>query len=244
MPYQRTDLPTVSDDEIEAAFDRDITDYGIPVDTRLLGRNLIALNSFGLEDFAFAKLTSLPKELHRSPWYWEAARFLCLSQPQFNSTHRAQLLAEAEQLHDDGLTAEFRAHALYANGDTDGALRVLESIPPGQLGNYAAELLLKIYVARHDPRALALAQRVDCFDLRNGHHWQLLAQAEEEAGHSDAASRAWQKAIFYCPDDPCLIIDATNFAAKHNDPTLLQAINATQTVYGQRVPFSPSTPSF
>jgi tetratricopeptide (TPR) repeat protein len=234
LPGTRPDLARVTDSEIETAFDRDIATNGLPVDTRLLGRNLIALNSMGLEDFAFVKLTSLPKDMHRTPWYWEAARFLCVSQPEFSPAHRQALLAEAEQLPANGVTAEFRAYALDANGDTDGALKILESIPPGQLGNYTAELLLKIYLDRHRPEALALAQRTDCWDLRNGHHWQYLAQAEEEAGHADAAARAWKKAVFYCPDDPALLAAASAFAAKYQDDTLAREIEATSHPYGVR----------
>jgi hypothetical protein len=227
----RPDLPTVSDDEIKTSFDHDIAANGLPVDTRLLGRNIIALNSMGLEDFAFEKLTSLPKEMHDTPWYWEAARFLCISQPPFSAEHRAQLLTEAEKLN-DGTTAEFRAYALDANGDTDGALRILESIPYGNLGNYTGELLLRYYLARHNPAALPLAQRTDCFDLRNGHHWQLLAQADEQSGLIDAASRAWHKAVFYCPDDSALMSAAADFAAKNHDAALSKDIETSAHPYG------------
>ncbi len=232
-PDLRTDLATVTDREIMEAFDRDLTTNGMPVDTRLFGRNLIALNSLDLEDFAFDKLTGLPKDLHRTPWYWEAARFLCFSQPSFSAAHRNALLAEAVQLHDDGLTAEFRAYASNADGDTNGTLRILEAIPYGQLSNYTAELLLKIYVDHKRPEALALAQRTDCFDLRNGHHWQYFAEAEEQAGHPDAAARAWKKAIFYCPDDSALMAAATAFANKHRNTPLFLSIEASSQIYGQ-----------
>jgi tetratricopeptide (TPR) repeat protein len=230
----RPDLVPVKDNEIEAIFDHDIEVNGRPLDSRLFGRNLIALNSFGLENFAFEKLTSLPKDLHHTPWYWEAARFMCFSEPPFSAAHRRQLFDEATQLHDDVLTAEFRAYFHSAFGRDDDALCILESIPSAQLSNFTAELLLKIYVARHDPRALPLARRTDCFDIRNGHHWQLLAQAEEQAGHTDAADRAWQKAVFYYPDDPTLLSAAAAFAEKNHDASLSEAINATSTVYGQR----------
>ncbi len=229
----RPDLPEINNSEIETSFDHDIALNGMPSDTRLFGRNVIALNSYGLEDFAFAKLTSLPKNLHHTPWYWEAARFMCISQPEFSPAHRQALLTEAGQLHDDSVTAEFRAYALYADGDTDGALKILESIPPSQLGNYTAELLLKIYLERHQPQALALAQRTDCWDLRNGHHWQYLAQAEEQAGDPAAAARAWKKAVFYCPDDPALLTAAAAYAAKYHDDQLSRAIEATTHPYGE-----------
>ena len=121
QPGTRPDLPRVSDGEIEAAFDRDIATNGQPVDTRLLGRNLIALNSLGLEDFAFAKLTGLPEEQHRLPWYWEAARFMCFAKPEFSAAHRQALMDEANRMPENGVTAEFRAYALAAAGDQDGA---------------------------------------------------------------------------------------------------------------------------
>jgi len=190
-PELRPDLPTVTNEEIMTAFDRDLAANGLPADVRLFGRNIIALNSLGLEDFAFAKLTGLPKEAHGTPWYWEAARILCFAEPAFSPAHRDELLHEAESLRDDAVTAEFRAyHRYYAAGDIDGAISILEAIPPNQLGNYAAELLLKIDLDRHRPEALALARRADCFDLRNGRHWQYLAQAEEQAGHLEAARAA------------------------------------------------------
>ena len=232
-PGTRPDLPTVSDGEIMAAFDQDLATNGMPIDTRLLGRNLIALNSLRLEDFAFAKLISLPKDLHHTPWYWEAARFMCFSKPEFSRAHRRALLDEANQLNDP-VTNEFRAYALNADGDTDGALRILETIPSNQLGNFTAELLLKLYLAKSRPEALTLAQRTDCFDLRNGHHWQYLAEAEEQAGHHDAAERAWAKAVFYCPDDPALMATAEAFVKKFDKAEIVeQAIQASHKVYGQ-----------
>lgn len=231
-PDVRTDLPTVPDEAVTTAFDRDLAAYGRPTDTRLYGRNLIALNSLGLEDYAFAQLQALPPELHRVPWYWEAARILCFEQPAFSPVHRAALLGEAEKSPDQTLTAEFRAYSLNASGDTEGALHILESIPPQGLGNNAAELLLKIYLEQKRPESLALAQRTDCFDLRNGHHWQYLAQAEEAAGHSDAASRAWGKAVFYYPDDAVLMENAAAFAKKFSCIALTQALADSTKAYG------------
>lgn len=233
-PELRPDLPTVGDDEIMASFDHDLAANGMAADVTLFGRNIIALNSLGLEDFAFAKLTGLPEEFHHAPWYWEAARFLCFAEPGFSPVHRDTFLHEAESLHEDILTAEFRAyHRYYALGDIDGAMSILEAIPPNRLGNYSAELLLKIDLDRKRPEALALARSTDCFDLRNGRHWQYLAQAEEQAGQIDAARAAWGKAVFYYPDDAALMEAATAFAAKFNDPALAQAIAESGEVYGR-----------
>jgi len=135
-------------------------------------------------------------------------------------------------LHDDGVTAEFRAYADEAAGDTAGALRILEAAQKNGLGNYGAELLLKIYLEQKRPEALALARRADCFDLRNGRHWQYLAQAEEQAGHPEAAAPAWLKALFYYPDDMALLRAAAAFAARTHDATLLRAIGDSAKVYG------------
>ncbi|MCE0522510.1 MAG: hypothetical protein LV480_06330 [Methylacidiphilales bacterium] len=233
-PGVRPDLPTVLTEDIMASFDHDLAVNGLPANVTLLGRNLIALDSLGAEDFAFARLTGLPSEYHHASWYWEAARFLCFAEPAFSPAHRYALLHEAESLHNDVVTAEFRAYYhYYISGDTDGALRILETIPPGKLGNYAAELLLKIDLDRNLPGALALARRSDCFDLRNGRHWQYLAQAEERAGHLDAARAAWKKAVFYYPDDAALMEAASAFATKVNDPALSQAIADSGKVYGR-----------
>ena len=231
-PGLRPDLPTVTDEDIAAAFDRDIAVNGMPVDIRLYGRNLIALQSLGLEDFVVAKLKALPADAHRSGWYWEAARFICFSEPAASATHRQQLLDEAEHLQADGVTAEFRAYAHEAAGDTDGALRILEAAQKNGLGNYGAELLLKIYLDRNRPEALALAQHAGWFDLRNGHHWQYLAQAEDRAGDRAAAARDWTRAVFYFPDDTELIQAASDFAQKNNDAELARAITDSTKVYG------------
>jgi hypothetical protein len=236
-PDMRPDLPTVSDDEIRALFDHDLKAYGIPADVRLLGRNIMALNSLGLEDFAFAKLTGLPKDSHETQWYWEAARFLCFAEPRFSAKHRDALGKEAEALGNDPLTAEFRAYDCYFGAnDTGGALKILKSIPPNRLGNYSAELLLKIDLDQNRPDALALARRTDCFDLRNGRHWQYLAQAEEQAGNLDAARAAWAKAVFYFPDDNDLMAKAAAFAEKTHDLTLRQKIASNGQPYGQTSP--------
>ena len=235
-PDVRTDLPTVTNDEIATAFDHDIAANGMPADIRLFGRNLIALNSMGLEDFAFAKLTGLPKEMHHAAWYWEAARWMCFGQPSFSAAHREALMHEADTDARDNM-AEFRAYnRYYAAGDVDGAVLLLMRIPPKELTNYAAELLLKIELERKMPEALALARRTDCFDLRNGRHWQYLAQAEEQAGHPDAAAAAWKKAVFYYPDDAELMSAASVFAAKHQDDALAKAIAESGNIYGSTKP--------
>ena len=230
----RTDLPTLSDEDVVAIFDHDTVAYGRPVDFRLFGRNLIALNSMGLEDFALARLKALPETMHHAPWYWEAARILCFQEPAFLSVHRTELLREAEELHDDGVTAEFRAWCSQAAGDTDGALRILENIPRNRLGNYGAELLLRIYLDRKRPEALALARRSDCFDLRNGRYWSYLAEAEEQAGHPEAATRAWKKAVFYYPDDEAVMDGAATFAEKFQDVSLSQAMIESAKIYGKK----------
>jgi hypothetical protein len=230
-PGTRDDLPTVSDRQVMDTFRHDLAVNGRPSDLRLLGRNLIALNSLGLGDFAFEELTSLPKDFRRAPWYWEAARIICTQEPLLSPDHRHELLLEAEAEHDDSLTAEFRAYAAEAGGDTDAALRILEAIPPDQLGDHTAELLLKIDLDRNRPEALALARRTDCWELRNGHHWQFLAEAEEQAGQTGAAGRAWRKAVFYYPDDPALMEGAAAFAARHHDDGLQQVIENSAAVY-------------
>ena len=89
------------------------------------------------------------------------------------------------------------------------------------------------------PEALDLARRTDCFDLRNGRHWMYLAQAEEHAGHFDAARAAWKRAVFYYPDDTVLTKAAADFAGKYNDSALLQAIAESSRVYGQALPAGP-----
>jgi tetratricopeptide (TPR) repeat protein len=233
----RPDLPTVTNDQIMAAFDHDIAANGMPSDVRLFGRNIIALNSLGLDDFALSKLKELPDDLHHAPWYWEAARFICFSEPACSPVIRDALMHEAESPGYEGVTAEFRAYdRYYAANDVDGALQILQGIPPRQLGNYAAELLLKIELDRNLPGALDLAHRTASFDLRNGRHWQYLAEAEDRAGHLEAARIAWRKAVFYYPDDPVLMQAAGDFAAKNNDVALTQAIAASDKVYGQTSP--------
>ena len=230
----RTDLPTLRDEEVMAIFDHDLAAYGRPVDFRLFGRNLIALNSMGLEDFTLAKLKALPEAMHHAPWYWEAARILCFQEPAFRPVHRQELLHEAEELHDDGVTAEFRAWYSQAAGDTDGALRILESIPRNRLGNYGAELLLRIYLDQKRPEALTMARQSNCFDLRNGRYWSYLAEAEEQTGHSEAAARAWKKAVFYYPDDEDVMNGAAAFAEKFQDVSLSQAMIENTKIYGKK----------
>ncbi len=231
-PGLRPDLPAVANAEIMAAFEHDLAANGRPADPRLYGRSLIALQSLGLEDFALTKLRSLPPAWHHAPWYWEAARVICFAEPPASLAHRDELGREAAQLGDDGVTAEFRADGCEAAGDGDGALRLLEAIPPDHLGNGAAELLLKIDLDRKSPEALALARRTDCFDLRNGRHWEYLAQAEEQAGHPEAAARAWRKAVFYYPDDADLMAKASDFATRSGDWELAREIAASARVYG------------
>jgi tetratricopeptide (TPR) repeat protein len=235
----RPDLPTVSAAEIEAAFDGDAAAHGLPVSMTMYGRSILELNSLGLEDFAFAKLTGLPKNFHRASWYWEGARIMCFDPPMFSAAHRSQLLAEAEALHDDALTADFRAHVLAAGGDAEGARKILAALPPGRLGSPAGDLLLRIELDQDRPEALALAERRGDFDLRDGWHWALLGRAEEQAGRDQAALAAWEKAVAYYPDEPGLVEQAAAFAARHHATGLQRAISA-----GVPMPLPAAAPEF
>ncbi len=225
-PETRPDLPTINDGEIEAAFDQEMTAHGHPVDLSLFGRDILALDSMGLEDFAFLKLTSLPADLHRTPWYWEAARILCFTTPRFSEEHRHQFLAEADRLHDDSLTAEFRAYARDAAGDPEAARQILAALPPDQLGSHALDLLLGIDLEQNRPEALVLAERKRGFELGDGLYWEYVAQAETRAGHQTEAAHAWKKAVFFYPDDADLMRKAGEFAIQFHDTGLAREIES------------------
>ncbi len=227
-PETRPDLPTVTDDEIRAAFDRDLAESGEPNPT-LIGRNIIALHSLGLVDFAYDKLTKTDLQWQYRPWYWEAARILCFSDPPESAEHLGYF---AESSRASSLGATLNAYAKRAAGDNDSALSVLRAIPADRIDNAAAQLLSQLELDRNDPAALPLTRRTECWDLRNGKHWQYLAQAEERWGSLDAARAAWKKAVFYYPDDDALMKAAGEFAAKHGDAELQKAIADSAKVYG------------
>jgi hypothetical protein len=246
---ERADLPTVSDDQIKQSFNFDLGVNGLPVDVRLLGRNFIALHSLGLDDYVLSQMSSLPSDLHDTAWYWEAARLICFSDAPCPPAVCDAYEKEAEGQGSD-VTKEFRAYYdYYAKDDVGGAFQILKNIPPSQLSNYEAELLLKIYIVRPDnPKqwkpidielnqkereALTLARRFDRFDLRNGRHWEYLGWLEEQFGSLDAARAAWRKAVFYYPDDANVIKGASAFASRHDDAALAQAIAKSGEVYGQ-----------
>ncbi len=238
QPGTRPDLPTVAPAQIEAAFDGDVAAHGLPVGMTMYGRSIVQLNSMGLEDFAFAKLTGLPKGFHRASWYWEGARILCFDPPSFSAAHRRQLFAEAEALHDDVLTADFRAHVLDAAGDAEGARKILAPLSAGEMGSPASDLLLRIELDQDRPEAIALAERRGGYDLRDGWHWALVARAEERAGRDSAALAAWKKAVFYYPDEPGLVAQAAAFAVRHHAADLQRAIDA-----GVPMPLPAAAPS-
>ncbi len=230
----RPDLATVSDDQIKAAFDEDLKTNAIPSQIALLGRNIIALNSLGIGDFASDKLAQQESQFSLQPWYWEAARLLCFGEPPLPGHDLKKILGPGPLLqHTDSYLAslydQFLAYGSHAEGRDDQALAVLRGT---QLNDAAAQLLTKIELDRNDPNALALARRTDCWDLRNGKHWQYLAEAEERWGSLDAARVAWRKAVFYYPDDDELMKGAADFAAKHDDAALKQAIADSGKVYG------------
>ena len=224
QPGLRPDLPTVTGDQIDAAFAQDLKDHGRPADTLLFWRNLIALNSLGREDFAFAQLTGLPADQHKVGWYWEVARIMCFDTPRMSDAHRLQLIDEAERLPDKTLTAEFRAYAHEDKGDLDGAWRILTAVPADALSDHASDLLLKIAVAQKRPEAQDLGRRTSGVDLRNGLHWEYAAQAALQAGQTEVARRDWAKAVFFYPDDPDLMAKAEAFAAQTHDEELARAV--------------------
>ncbi len=233
-PGTRSDLPTLTAAQVEAAFDDEQKRNGPPRNLTLLGRNLIALHSLGLTDFALARLTALPAAEHAAPWYWEVARIVCFESPPAPRSVRDRFQAEATSpALDPSITAEFRAYAAYADNRLDDAGRILLSIPPSHLGDSTAILLLRIEVQTNDPAALALARRSYLFDLSDGEHWLDLAQLEEAAGHRDAAAFAWSHAIFYQPDNPDVLIRAADFARRTGDQTLAQQAAAGAHPYGR-----------
>ena len=238
----RLDLLSPSAHDIMATFDHDLAANGIPSDVRLLGRNIIALNSMGLEDFAFAKLTGLPQNFHHADWYWEAARIMCFQVPKLSSIDCDALEHEAESLGDATVTADFRAHYRYSFGDVADATRILESVPTSGLSNSEAELLLKIYIDHPDPgslfnaKALPLALRTDCFDLRNGRHWLYLAEAYGETGNMTASTAAYRKALFYYPDVFEVVSLAEMDASTMKDQSLLDEVRAVRAKYGTLAP--------
>ena len=233
-PETRLDLATVADDQIATVFDQDLKANGVPSQIALYGRNIIALNSLGLSDFASNKMTQQPLQFKFQSWYWEAARILCFNDPPFSAILRKRLVHELPWLQHTDLTLaalvdEFVAYANHADGRDDDAFGMLRGTP---LSNASADLLTKIELDRNDPAALTLARRTDCWDLRNGKHWQYLAEAEERWGSLDAARAAWKKAVFYYPDDDELMKAASEFATKHNDAELARQIADSAKIYG------------
>ena len=225
-PETRPDLPTVPEQEIDASFTRDLALHGRPADTIIFGRNIIALNSNGREDLAVKQLVSLPADLHHVFWYWEAARILSFETPRISSAHRQQFLDEADRLHEDNLTAEFRALARADQGDDAGAWKILSAVPPAELETRAADLMLKIDLEQGRSDALELAAKLTGFDPRDGEHWKYVAMAEEHAGLLPAAKRDWERAVFYYPDEADLMASAKQFALKYNHEQLLREVEA------------------
>ncbi len=224
----RPDLPTVTDEEIKAAFNRDLAENGEPANVALLGRNIIALNSLGLEQFAFDSLMVPTHDYDPldAPWQREAARILCNEPHVFPIATRDDLKRAISDLYPNSpQVRELLAYCV--QDDPDAAFKILQSHPEQPLSNAEAQLLLRIELARNDPAALALARRTDCWDLRNGKHWQYLAQAEERWGTLDAARAAWRRAVFYYPDDAELMSAASAFAAQQHDAELAQQITDT-----------------
>ena len=221
-PGVRTDLPTVGGAEVEAAFSDEMKRNGLPRNPLLYGRDVIALNSLGLADFAVEQLTSLPPDLHHAGWYWEAARMICFDSPQAPAALRQKLRAEADTLGD--LTTEFRAYDDEAEGRPDDARQLLGRLPESGLSDREALLLLRIEMKEHRPEALALARRHAFFDLSDGEYWRDRAILEEAAGRLPAAARAWHEAVFYAPDENSE--SALSFLKRRPDPGLTQFIES------------------
>jgi hypothetical protein len=223
----RSDLPTVSDDQIKTAFDADMRQNGVASDGARFGRNLITLHSSGLDEYAIKMLIHF---IARSQfaWTWEAARIICFEAPTASEKDRQPL--EIYLGEKSPVLREFQAY--WAQADEAKATAILGTFQNRPMSNAEAQLLLKIKLDQNDTTALPLARRTDCWDLRNGKHWQYLAEAEERWGSLDAARAAWRKAVFYYPDDDELMKAAADFAAKHDDAALKQAITDSAKVYG------------
>ena len=209
-PGFRPDLPSVPLAQVETSFLDDLNRHGRPRNLLLLGRNLIALHSLGDSAFAVAQLTKLPASLHQEGWYWEAARIICFQYPAAAADLRARLRHEAEAIGPAG--RDFCAYDDRARGDFQGARKLLQSIPVGELSDREALLLLQIETALQKPDALELARRESLYDLYDGEHWRDLATLEDQSGDAHRADRAWRKTLYYAPE---LMPARSEFLAAH-----------------------------
>ena len=193
----------------------------------MLGRSIVTLNSLGCPDFAVAQLNALPANFHRLAFYWEAASIMCFEEPPLPAPLRRRLLDEANQLHADALTAEFRALALDQAGDDVGARKVLEALPRRALTAQSANLLLKIDDQENSPGASR--SRAPILALRTPRRTSLGIRGLGRGPRGPYPSlrpRHWSRAAFYFPDDPRVMAGAKAFLALHPDAALAKTIAA------------------
>jgi hypothetical protein len=195
---------------VESAFTEDLRRHGLPRNRLLLGRDIIALHSLGDSAFAVQQLTSLPADLHRTGWYWEAARIICFQYTEAPADLRARLRREADQAGAEGL--DFCAYDDRVRGDFQGAEKLLETIPTSHLSDREALLLLQVKIALQRADALELARRDSLYDLSDGERWRTLATLEDQAGNAQNAERAWRYTLYYAPE---LMPSRSDFLAAH-----------------------------
>jgi hypothetical protein len=209
-PGKRIDLPAVTQAQAESIFADDVARHGLPRNMLLYGRDLIALHSMGDSAFAVDRLMSLPPDMHRAGWFWEAARLMCFDYPPAPLDLRAKLGREADAI--GGPALDFRAYAKEVTGDFQGARVLLMTIPRDQLSDREAFLLLQIEIALQKPDALDLARDNALFDLTDAKRWRDLAVLEEQSGNANAGDYAWRKTLYYAPE---LMPPQNDFYAAH-----------------------------
>jgi hypothetical protein len=207
----RTDLPTVTTPGIEAIFQDDLRQHGLPRDMLLFGRDLVAINSMGDPTFAVDQLAALPPDMHRAGWYWEAARMMCFDAPRLPDDLRHKLRAEADLLNDN-VTREFRAYDDEANNRPEAARSLLREIPESDRTDREAILLLRLDMKLHPDEALELSSHENLFDASDGEYWYDRAMLLDAAGKHEDAAHTWAKVVYYAPD---LVPAQAEFVSTH-----------------------------
>ena len=238
---------TVTTGEIGAAFDRDLSENGMPSDVRLFPavNSYLALNLHGIwSNSALASGLSgrLTEDARgsRVGILGSRARIICADEPRTSTPIREAFEKEAESRH-DAVTAEFRAYsALYYAGDSadvDGAVN--PAIDPAETtrqlwGAFAPANRAAIHPARLAPRNTAnyrpirVGPRAPHRLLRPAQRASLAisrGSAEEQASAiSKRLLRRLRKGRLYYPDDAALMeASATALCGKNNnDPALAQ----------------------
>lgn len=194
------ELPAVTSNEVRQRFIAQYEHFGFPARAFLHYRWLLALHSMGETNFSFDWLQQLPESWQSKFLFWEVARKMITTPPFLPPDICTALNTLAEKPDNLPASLNFRATYWAQHHDWNRVIALLDSLPRHTANDTGLTLLAEAFLETNRVNdAVILLRDNSLFTIANLHRYELLARVEDQLGHSDAATRARNRAALFAP---------------------------------------------